>query len=77
LLVLRGYRLSGQPLLKVNATLKRWFKLQDWWKRIQLRIDRYSLPLFLSDYISRNFRLKQWQKSVKLQLNAIENANLK
>jgi hypothetical protein len=77
LLVLRGYELSGQPLLKVNATMMRWFKLQDWWKRIQLRIDRYSLPLFLSDYISRNFRLKQWQKSVKLQLNAIENANLK
>lgn len=77
MLVLRGYELSGHPLLKVNATMKRWFKLQDWWKRIQLRIDRYSLALFLSDYLSRNFRLKQWQKSVKLQLNAIENAHLK
>lgn len=77
MLVLRGYELSGHPILKVNATMKRWFKLQDWWKRIQLRIDRYSLALFLSDYLSRNFRLKQWQKSVKLQLNAIENAHLK
>jgi hypothetical protein len=77
MLTLRGYELSGQPILKVNATMKRWFKLQDWRKRLQLRIDRYSLSLFLSDYLSRSFGLKQWQKSVKLQLNAIESAHLK
>jgi hypothetical protein len=77
MLVLRGYELSGQPLLKVNSTMQNWFRLQDWWKRVQLRIDRYSLSLFLSDYFSRSFRLKQWQKSVRLELNAIENAHLK
>ncbi|MGL5795516.1 MAG: sulfotransferase family protein [Waterburya sp.] len=77
MLVLRGYKLSGLPLLNVNATMQRWLRLQDWWKRIQLRIEKYSLPLFLSDYLSRNFGFPNWQKSIKLQLNAIENADLK
>lgn len=77
ILVLRGYELSGFPLLKINPTMRQWFRLQDWWKRMQLRIDKYSLPLFLSDYLSRHLGLKQWQKSVRLQLNAIENTYLK
>jgi hypothetical protein len=77
MLVLRGYKLSGKPLLNVNATMRQWLRLQDWWRRIQLRIDKYSLPLFVSDYLSRNLGFQNWQKSVKLQLNAIENAYLK
>jgi hypothetical protein len=77
LLVSRGYKLSGLPQLTVNSVLQRWLKLQDWWSRFQFRINRYSLPLFLSDYLSRHLRFEQWQKSVQLQLNAIDNAHLK
>ncbi|MGL5075232.1 MAG: sulfotransferase family protein [Waterburya sp.] len=77
MLVLRGYKLSGLPLLNVNGIMQQWLRLQDWWKRIQLRIDKYSFSLFISDYLSRNLRLKQWQKFVQLQLNTIENAHLK
>jgi hypothetical protein len=77
ILVLRGYKLSGLPLLNVNSTMKQWLRLHDWWKRIQLRIDKYSFPLIVSDYLSRNLGFQHWQKSVKLQLHAIENAHLK
>lgn len=77
MLVTRGYQLSGLPLLKVNSLMRQQLMLQDWWSRVQFRINLYSLPLFVSDYLSRNLGLKQWQKSIKLQLNAIENAHLK
>lgn len=77
LLVSRGYKLSGLPQLTVNSVLQRWLKLQDWWLRFQFRLNKYSLSLFLSDYLSRHLRFEQWQKSVQLQLNAIDNAHLK
>lgn len=77
ILILRGYELSGLPVLNVSKTMRQWFRLQDWWKRIQLRIDKYSLSLFASDYLSRHTGFPHWQKSVRLQLNAIENAQLK
>ena len=57
--------------------MEQWLKLQDWFARIQFRLNRMSLTLFLSDYLSRHLRLKQWQKSVKLKLNEIETAPLK
>ncbi|BAZ44099.1 sulfotransferase [Chondrocystis sp. NIES-4102] len=77
ILVERGYKLSGLPPLKVNFLMRQKIKLQDWWYRIQFRINLYSFPLFLSDFFARHLRLYQWQKSIKLKLNAIENAQLK
>ncbi|MGL5834892.1 MAG: sulfotransferase family protein [Waterburya sp.] len=77
MLVARGYQLSGLPLLKVNSLMRQQLKLQDWWSRVQFRINLYSLPLFLSDYFSRHLQLHQWQQSIRLQLNAIDDAQLK
>ncbi|MGL5795515.1 MAG: sulfotransferase family protein [Waterburya sp.] len=77
MLVAHGYQLSGLPLLKVNSLMRQQLKLQDWWSRIQFRINLYSLPLFLSDYFSRHLQLHQWQQSIRLQLNAIDDAQLK
>ncbi len=73
----RGYELSGNPFLSVTPIMEQQLKLQSWWKRIQFRVKRYGLPLFISDYLSRRLGLKQLQKQVKLQLNAIENQYLK
>jgi hypothetical protein len=73
----RGYQLSGLPLIEVNSTRKQWLKLHDWWKRVQFRVKRIGLSLFLSDYLSRHLGFKEWQKLVKLRLNAIETAYLK
>ncbi|MGL5075231.1 MAG: sulfotransferase family protein, partial [Waterburya sp.] len=77
ILVAHGYQLSGLPLLKVNSLMRQQLKLQDWWSRVQFRINLYSLPLFLSDYFSRHLQLQQWQQSIRLQLNAIDDAQLK
>ncbi len=77
MLVECGYQLSGLPLLTVTSPMERKLKLQDWWYRLQFRVQRAGPILFLSDYLSRKLRLTQWQKQVKLQLNAIEKAHLK
>lgn len=77
MLVERGYQLSELPLLTVTSAMEQRLKLQDWWSRIQFRLQRFGLILFLSDYLSRKFGITQWQKRVKLQINAIEKAYLK
>jgi hypothetical protein len=77
MLIAHDYELSGLPLLKVNSLMRQQLKLQDWWSNVQFRINLYSLPLFLSDYFSRYLRLHQWQQSIRLKLNAIDNAQLK
>lgn len=73
----RGYELSGLPLIKVTPAMKRKLRLHDWWTRLQFRIKRNGLALFLEDYLSRHLIIKSWQKSVRLKLNAIEKAHLK
>jgi hypothetical protein len=77
MLIARGYKLSELPLLKVNFLKRQQLKLQDRWSRIQFRINLYSLPLLLSDFVSRKLQLQQWQKSIQLKLNTIDNAQLK
>jgi hypothetical protein len=77
MLVARGYQLSGLPRLPVNFLMRQQLKLQDWWSRVQFRINLYSLPLFLLDYFSRRLQLQKWQKAIQLKLNAIDNAQLK
>ena len=73
----RGYELSGLPLIKVTSAMKQKLRLHDWWTRLQFRIKRNGLALFLVDYLSRHLSIKPWQKSVRLKLNAIEKAHLK
>ena len=77
LLLSRGYKLSGLPPLTIKSAKERYLKLQDWWVRLQFRINRYGLALFLSDYLSRHLKDKAWQKSIKFQFNAIDAASLK
>lgn len=77
MLVERGYELSGLPPLIVSPAIERKLRLQDSWARRRFRIQRNGLSLILSDYLSRNLRLTQWQQLVKLKLNAIERAHLK
>ena len=73
----RGYELSGLPIIQVNAAKVRSLQLDDWWKRVQFRIRKTGLPLFISDYVSRHLRLHGWQKEVQLKLNAIDAAGIK
>ncbi|MBR8828130.1 MAG: sulfotransferase [Gomphosphaeria aponina SAG 52.96 = DSM 107014] len=73
----RGYELSLLPSLKVPPMMELKLKLQDKWERFQFRLRRYGLPLFVSDYLSRRFGRKEWQKQIKLQLNAIDKKYLK
>ena len=64
----RGYELSGLPHLTVTPVMEQQLKLQDWWARVQFRLQRYGLALFLADYLSRKLNLTQWQKSVKVKM---------
>lgn len=77
MLIEHGYQLSGLPRLTVSSTMKQKLRLQDWWSRLQFRIQSNGLTLFLSDYLSRHLSIKPWQKHIRLKLNAIEEAHLK
>jgi hypothetical protein len=73
----RGYELSGLPSLTVTPIIERQLKFQDWWKRVQFRIQRHGLPLFIKSFLSRRLGSKAWRKQVQLQINAIEVSRLK
>lgn len=72
-----GYELSGLPLLPVTDFMQRKLRLQDWWMRLQFRVQRYGLMLVIEDYLSRKLNLEPWQKQVKLRINAIAKSYLK
>lgn len=77
MLVDRGYELSGLPSLKVTSAMERQLKLQSWWVRVQGRVQRYGIALFLADYLSRRLKINFWQKRVRQKLNAINKSRLK
>lgn len=73
----RGYELSGLPIIDVGSLHKLYLKVDSWWKCTQFRLKRNGLPLFIADYLSRKLELIQWQKQVRLRINALEAADLK
>lgn len=77
MLVERGYSLSGLPSITVSKAMAKQLKLQDWWGRLEFRINRNGLKLFIADYLSRKLGLTLWQKQVRLKLNQIETTHLK
>lgn len=77
MLLERGYKLSGLPLINFSHAMKLKLRLHDWWIRLEFRIKRNGLALFFADYLSRHLGIKPWQKSVTLKLNAIAKAHLK
>ena len=76
-LVERGYELSGLAMLSVNSLMIQRLRLQNWWTRVQFRIKRNGLALFILDYLSRRLGLNLWQKRIQLKINAIEASYLK
>ena len=77
MLLERNYELSGLPLVEVNPAMQQMLRLQDRVKRIQFRIKRLGLPLFLADNLSRHFKIDSWQKNIKLKINAVQQSYLK
>lgn len=73
----RGYQRSDLPPLTVTPRLEKQLRQQDWRARLQFRFQRYGVALVLSDFLARRLGIKQWQKPLKLKLNAIEKAHLK
>ncbi|MGF1496679.1 MAG: sulfotransferase [Elainellaceae cyanobacterium] len=77
MLVERGYELSGLPPLQCSPPLQFWLSLQSWWAHVSIRIERYGLPLFLSDYVTRRLNIKPWHRQIRQRLNAIDKTYLK
>jgi hypothetical protein len=73
----RGYELSGLPIINITGLREIQLRLQDWWYRWNFRLQRYGLPLFISDYLLRRLGFVQWQKGVKSEIMAIEKRYLK
>jgi Sulfotransferase family len=77
ILVKRGYKLSGLPRLQVDAKMQLQLKIQDRLSRFSKRVQRYGLPLFVLDWVSRHLPLPKLQKQVKFKVNQIEVSLLK
>ncbi|MEA5509913.1 sulfotransferase [Crocosphaera sp. UHCC 0190] len=73
----RGYELSGLPHLEVTPSMEQKIRFQDWWFRLNFRVQRIGLGLFLADYLSRKLRIKPLEKSTKLKINEISVRYLK
>jgi hypothetical protein len=77
LLVERGYEPSGFPTIEVTPILEKRLKIQNWWGRLQGRVERLGWPLVIEDFVARKFGSKQWQKKVQLQINGVYQSRLK
>lgn len=77
LLSSRGYELSGLPTLEITPMMRQKLKFQNWWFKLQFRINYFGLSLVVSDYFSRKLDLKSWQKEIKLKMDQIVIKNLK
>ncbi len=77
LLVDRGYELSNLPSINLNNFQRQQLKIEDWWYRVQFRIKRLGLSLFIANFLSKKLGLKSWQKQIKLEMNEIEKKYLK
>ena len=77
MLVERNYELSNLPPIEVTPAMMQKLKFQDKLKRIQFRVKRLGLPLFLADNLSRRLQLNSWQKNIKLKINDVERSYLK
>jgi Sulfotransferase family len=73
----RGYELSGLPLLTVTPMMEKKLRVQDWYGRVQHRLEVFGLPMFFADFLSRRLKLKGWQKQLRFKMNAIEISRLK
>lgn len=77
LLTARGYELSGLAPLQVTPSMEKKLRLQNWWFKVNFRIRRFGLGLFVADYISRKLNIKPWNKKVTLKMNEITTRYLK
>ncbi|MGL5080469.1 MAG: sulfotransferase family protein [Microcoleaceae cyanobacterium] len=77
LLESRGYELSGLPALEVTSSLEKRLRLQDWWGKVQGRVERLGWPLVIEDFLTRKFGSKERQKQVTLRINAVFQSRLK
>ena len=77
LLVERGYEPSGFPPITVSPLMEKSLKIQNWWGRLQGRVERLGWPLVLQDYAARKLGPKSWQKKVQLEINAVYQSRLK
>ena len=77
LLTARGYELSGLPPLEVTPSRENNLRLQNWWFKVNFRIRRFGLGLFVADYISIKLNIKPWNKKVTLKMNEVTTRYLK
>ena len=73
----RGYELSSFSPHSPSPLERAYLRAQDRLYRAKFRLDRYTLPVFVEDFVSRRLHLDAWQRKVKLKINAIEERHLK
>lgn len=77
MLVERGYELSGLPLLEISPAEQRKLARQDWWWRARFRMNRYGLPLFITDYFARRLPFQSVAHRCQDRINTIDNQHIR
>ena len=77
LLIKKEYSLSGLPALKMNYILQQKLAWQNWLYKVNYRINKFGLFLFLAEFLSRKLKLKSWNHEHRKKMNQITIQNLK
>ncbi len=72
-----GYALSDYPALSSSGLMRGWLKVDNILNRILFRIRRYGFWLWLKGVISRRLPGDSLERSVQLEIDAIDSAFLK
>jgi hypothetical protein len=77
LMTIRGYNFRSDTQNKPSSTELLFLYLQNKCFKINFRIQRFGLGLFLSDYLTRKLNLSGWNRELRMKMNAIEKKYLK
>lgn len=77
LLMERGYELSGLPRLEISPPEAWALRAHDRVSRASRRLREYGPRLFLENVVARRAGSNRWRERVQMQINEIENSQLK
>ncbi len=76
LLAARGYEPSGLPPLTIGPLRSLWLRISDRWGVMRFRQRRYGLGLWLAAAIAPRLGARQWERNLRLRINAIDEQHL-
>ncbi len=71
LMIAKQYEHSDYPSLSPTPFSLTWLTIDDFWKRLIARINRYGVSTVLQDMIGRRLNIQSMRKKAKLKMNLV------